>query len=186
MASVCGSCVIAQRHRRNAARGQTDKREHVRRHRSGVGTVAEPSAPSRLTFSPLFVARVCFCLSFEPSRPHLFPSLPSQLPRHVLSFEVLTSERCIIQESRAARARGRIHTRVYGRRARPCLCGLAVCCRLLAERDKLSGSRFTEWVRILVDDCYFSVARLYLSAVLMSVRGERVIEALWWRSSFSL
>lgn len=111
-----------------------------------------------------------------PTSSHPFPS---PLPRHVLSFEVLTSERCIIQES----APHRTHT-FMGHAHAPCLCGLAVYCRLFAERDKLSGSHFSERVRILVDDFFHPC--VYLSAVLMSVRDVRVIEALWHSSSFSL
>lgn len=77
------------------------------------------------------------------------------------------------------------HTHTFmGHAHAPCLCGLAIYCRLFAERDKLSGSHFSEWVRILVDD--FFCPCMYLSAVLMSVRNVRVIEALWHSSSFSL
>lgn len=72
------------------------------------------------------------------------------------------------------------HTHTFmGRAHGPCLCGLTIYCRLFAERDKLSGSHFIERVRILVDDCFFSRPPVYLSAVLMSVRDARVIEALW-------
>lgn len=58
------------------------------------------------------------------------------------------------------RATPHIHTHTHtftGRAHAPCLCGLAVDCGLFAERDKLSGSHFTERVRTLVDDCFFSV-----------------------------
>lgn len=138
---------------------------------AAAATEREPSLGRprflRLTFSPLFAAYVCFRLSSEPSHPHLFPTLPSPLPRHVLSFEVLTSERCIIQESVQ-----HPHTHAfffYRTHALPCLCGLAVCCGLLAERDKLSGSHFTEWLRTLVDDCFF-FSRVFIGAIDVSLR----------------
>lgn len=60
---------------------------------------------------------------------------------------------------------GSAHTDALSGRARLRLCGLAVCCRILAEGDKLSGSHFTELVRILVDDGFF----FFLSVRLMSV-----------------
>lgn len=51
-------------------------------------------------------------------------------------------------------ARCSAHTDPLSGRARLRLCGLAVCCRILAG-DKLSGSHFTELVRILVEDGFF-------------------------------
>lgn len=63
--------------------------------------------------------------------------------------------------------RGSAHTDVFSGHARPRLCGLAVCCQLLTEGDKLSGSHFTEWVRILVDDGFF----FFISGIDVSLRS---------------
>lgn len=67
------------------------------------------------------------------------------------------------------------HTHAFtGCACTPCQCGLAVYCRLFAERDKLSGSYFTERVRILVDDCFFPSVRAFISGIDVSLR-----QALW-------
>lgn len=158
IASVCGSCVIAQRHRIKAVSRQTDKHICVHHHRNQVGTITQPSVLFCLTFSALLNAYVCFCLSFEPSRPPP-PPIPTVSASSACA-ELWSSDEWKMYysgERKTLRMHTHTHTHDYEMCTHPCLCGLAVYCRLSAEWDKLSGSHFIERVRILVDDCFFSI-----------------------------
>ncbi len=119
--------------------------------------------------------------------PALLPPTFLSLSQRVLSFEVLTSERCIIQEycRTDTHTHAATHKHIYSIHVHVCW-AQCVCCQPLIEWGKLSVSHFSEWLSILVCSCFFFMRVSSCVCVcvcvlvgFVSVCAAWRVEALW-------
>lgn len=120
-----------------------------------VEAIIQSSITSSLTFSPLFIWCLCFCLSFQPSHLHFALSLTCSLPFLSVHWALkFWQVKDVLFSSTVAQAHTQRPTQTHLQYTRACVSNYVcaaryLCCRPLAEWDKLSGSHFSEWISIV-------------------------------------